>query len=73
MAYQRKTKDVWVIETNYGYGWEAESEYDNDDYENPRQSARQDLKEYKLVAQHNGGQARLRCKRERIVPQPCQA
>ena len=24
MAYKRKTKDVWVIQTNYGYGWEDE-------------------------------------------------
>ena len=30
MAYQRKTKDVWCIETNWGYGWEVESEYDKD-------------------------------------------
>ncbi len=22
MAYQRKTRDRWDIETNYGYGWE---------------------------------------------------
>ncbi len=31
MAYQRKTRDRWDIETNYGYGdgWEVEcSEYD---------------------------------------------
>lgn len=28
MAYKRKTRDRWDIETNYGYGWEAEtSEY----------------------------------------------
>ena len=28
MAYQRKTRDRWDIETNYGYGWEVEnSEY----------------------------------------------
>lgn len=24
MAYERKTIDVWNIETNYGYGWECE-------------------------------------------------
>jgi hypothetical protein len=24
MAYQRKTKDVWHIEVNYGGGWEHE-------------------------------------------------
>lgn len=28
LAYQRKTRDRWDIETNYGYGWEVEnSEY----------------------------------------------
>ena len=28
MAYKRKTRDRWDIETNYGYGWEVEiSEY----------------------------------------------
>ena len=24
MSYVRKTKDRWDIETNWGYGWEAE-------------------------------------------------
>ena len=28
MAYKRKTRDIYCIETNYGYGWESESEYD---------------------------------------------
>lgn len=28
MAYVRKTRDRWDIETNWGYGWECEcSEY----------------------------------------------
>lgn len=28
MAYKRKTRDRWDIETNWGYGWEVEcSEY----------------------------------------------
>lgn len=49
MAYQRKTKDVYVIETNYGYGWEEESEYDKDDYENPRKAAYEDAKEYRIA------------------------
>ena len=22
MAYKRKTKDVWVVQGNYGYGWD---------------------------------------------------
>ena len=42
-AYKRKTRDVWNIELNYGYGWESESEYDN--YE----EAKADLKEYKSM------------------------
>lgn len=24
MAYQRKTRDVWWIETNSGYGWDID-------------------------------------------------
>jgi hypothetical protein len=24
MAKQRKTRDEWHLETNYGYGWEVE-------------------------------------------------
>lgn len=28
MAYKRKTRDRWDIETDYGYGWDVEcSEY----------------------------------------------
>lgn len=67
MAYQRKTKDVWCIETNYGYGWETESEYDKDDYENPCRSAKEDLKEYRIAVASHGGTCRLRKRRERIV------
>lgn len=38
--YQRKTRDRWDIETNYGYGWEAEcSEY-------TRSDAKRTYKEY---------------------------
>ena len=49
MAYVRKTRDVWCIDTNWGYGWETESEYTKDDYENPKRSAYQDAKEYRLA------------------------
>ena len=66
MAYKRKTKDVWCIDTNYGYGWETESEYDSDDYENPLKSAKEDLKEYRLHMQSYEGQVRLSCKRKPI-------
>ena len=60
MAYKRKTKDVWCIETNYGYGWETESEYD--EYE----QAKADLKEYKLHTSNDGGSARMTRRREKI-------
>lgn len=63
MAYQRKTKDVWHIETNWGYGWETESTYDHDDYENPSKAAHEDAKEYRLA----GAKTRVVMKRERLV------
>ena len=47
MSYVRKTKDVWCIDTNWGYGWETESEYDEDDYENPMKAAFEDVKGYR--------------------------
>ena len=62
MSYIRKTKDVWCIDTNYGYGWETESTYDKDDYENPRKSAREDAKEYMKL----GCQVRVVKRREKI-------
>ena len=62
MAYVRKTRDVWCIDTNYGYGWETESEYTKEDYENPRKSAYEDAKEYRLA----GAAVRVIKRRERI-------
>ena len=41
MAYVRKTRDRWDIETNYGYGWEVE----NSEY--TREDAKRSLKEYR--------------------------
>ena len=41
MSYIRKTEDEWVIQSNYGYGWEDESCYDN------YQEANYDIKEYR--------------------------
>lgn len=61
MAYKRKTKDVWVIESNYGYGWEEESTYD--DYD----AAKADLKEYRIAVSHHFGVCRLNKRREKIV------
>lgn len=53
MAVKRipKTTTVLVIQGNYGYGWDDESEYDKGD----RKSALADLKEYRF----SGGQHRL--------------
>lgn len=63
MGYVRKTKDVWCIDTNYGYGWETESTYNKDDYVNPYKSAKEDAKEYRLA----GAQVRIVKRRERIA------
>lgn len=30
MSYKRKTKDVWQLMTNYGYGMEVECEYEDE-------------------------------------------
>ena len=48
MAYQRKTRDRWDIETNYGYGWEVE----NSEY--TRKDAKRSLKEYRENLQAYG-------------------
>ena len=62
MIYQRKTQDVWCIETNYGYGWEIESRYDHEDYKNPYEEARKDAREYRLL----GCRVRIVCRREKV-------
>lgn len=41
---KNKYNYVIVIQGNYGYGWEDESEYDRDDWRN----AQADLHEYRL-------------------------
>jgi len=41
MAYQRKTQDIFVIESNYGYGWEYTME------ETTRKGGLLTLKEYR--------------------------
>ena len=60
MAYERKTKDRWDIETNYGYGWECESSYY--DY----REAKADYKEYRFHVAHYGGTCRIAKRREKI-------
>lgn len=39
--YKRKTKDVYYLMSNYGYGWECEVEYDD------RVEAKIDLRAYR--------------------------
>lgn len=47
MAYKRKTRDRWDIETNYGYGWEVEnSEYTRGDAKHSLQEYRENLQAY---------------------------
>ena len=61
MAYQRKTRDSWDIETNYGYGWEVE----NSEY--TREDARRSLREYRENLQDYGKcSVRMIKRRERL-------
>ncbi len=57
MPYQRKTRDVFVIQGNYGQGWEDENE------ETTREDARRSLREYR---ENGPGQYRRITRRERI-------
>ena len=63
MSYVRKTQDVYCIDTNYGYGWETESEYWPCDYEDPKKSAYVDAKEYQLA----GAQVKVVKRRKAIA------
>ena len=60
MTYQRKTRDVYDVEGNYGYGdgWEAVTAEDN------RKEARERLKEYR--ENEPGTPFRIKKHRERI-------
>ena len=53
MAYVRKTRDIWCIETNYGYGWEVEATYDT-----PAE-AKRDIHDYRIMTNHNNGICRI--------------
>ena len=61
MAYKRKTRDVWCIQTNCGYGWETESEYDT------WKEARADFPEYIRYINSHNGTARIIKRREKIL------
>lgn len=56
MGYKRKTRDRWDIETNYGYGWEAE----NSEY--TREDAKRSLREYR---ENMGGRCAIRMTKHR--------
>ena len=61
MAYQRKTRDRWDIETNYGYGWEVQ----NSEY--TRADAKRSLQEYMENLQAYGKcEVRMTKHRERL-------
>lgn len=57
MAYIRKTRDVWYIMTNYGYGWECENQ------ELTLADAKRSLREYR---ENTNADVRLEKHRERI-------
>lgn len=62
MAYKRKTKDVWRIEIDYGYGeYEVVSEYDS------YREAKEDFHEYYIHANSYNGRCILRKRREKIA------
>ena len=62
MSYVRKTRDVWCIDTNWGYGWETESRYTKDDYNKPYKAAKEDAEGYREA----GAAVRIVCRREKI-------
>ena len=57
--YTRKTYDIYVIESNYGHGWEDTTASED------RRAARADLKAYRENQPEYAH--RLVCKREKIA------
>jgi len=65
MAYERKTKDVIVLQRfSQEWGWEDLSTYSKPDYERPYRSAQADLKEYRMSGDH--APYRMLARRERL-------
>ena len=60
MAYVRKTRDVWCIETYFGGEWNIESTYDT------KKEAYEDLPGYREYTAGYGTCARVKKHRERI-------
>lgn len=56
--YQRKTVDVYEIQTNYGYGWDCETTEDN--YKDAKMQA-------KCYRENIQGSVRIVKKREKIA------
>lgn len=56
MAYKRKTKDIYILLSNYGYGWEEELE------EETYKEAREQLKTYR----ENCPQFQFKIKKKRV-------
>ena len=54
--YKRKTRDVWHINTNYGYGWETE---------NVEYTKRDALRSYKEYKENLQGRALVRLEKHR--------
>lgn len=54
MEYERKTKDIYILMSNYGYGWEEELEEDT------HEEIRQRIKEYR---ENTNGQFKIKRKR----------
>lgn len=51
--YVRKTRDVYAIQIDYGYGFETEAEYDT------RSEAERDIMEYRRLAVSYHGRCRI--------------
>ena len=59
MAYTRKTKDIYILLSNYGYGWEEELTEDT------CKEAKEQLKTYRENCPH--AQYKIKCKRVLIT------
>lgn len=55
--YQRKTRDIYELWTNYGYGWECE--VTEETYKEIKQR-------YKEYAENTNAELKIKTKRERI-------
>lgn len=57
MAYKRKTKDVFILQQNWGYGWDDICEYDT------RKEAKED---YKIYIENQPVPTRIVCRRIKL-------